>query len=125
MYYYIQATANNGKTVVHPLTAPQGWWKFCVTNSVSIDEVPTAEVLDIYPNPAAAITCIPVRTSAKTIGTIRIFNLLGQQVTTLFEGELPAGASNYFLDASLYPAGTYFVQLQTSGQTVVRKLVVR
>ncbi|MEO6758788.1 MAG: agmatine deiminase family protein, partial [Saprospiraceae bacterium] len=57
VYYYLEATANDGKTTVHPLTAPQGWWKFCVTNSVSNVELPTAELRDIYPNPAAAITC--------------------------------------------------------------------
>ncbi len=125
VYYYIQATANNGKTVVHPLTAPQGYWKFCVTNSVSSDEVLAADMLDIYPNPAGAITCIPVQTTARTTGTIRVFNMLGQQVASVFAGELPAGTSNYFLDASQYVAGTYFVQLQTSRQTVLKKLVVR
>ncbi len=125
IYYYIQATANNGKTVVRPLPAPKGWWKFCATNFVATNTVPTADLLDIYPNPAAAITCIPVRMTAKTISSIRVFNTLGQQVASVFEGELPAGTSNYFLDAGQYVAGAYFVQLQTSGQTVLKKLVVK
>ncbi len=125
VYYYIQTTAGNGKTTVHPLTAPAGWWKFCVTSSVGSTEVSTAELLDIFPNPASAITCIPVSMSSKSSGSVRIFNALGQQVATIFEGQFPAGSSSYFLDAGLYPAGTYMVQLQTSGQTLLKKLIIR
>ncbi len=125
VYYYIQATANNGKTVVHPLPAPKGWWKFCVSNSVATNDVLNADLLDIYPNPASAITCIPVQMTAKTVGSIRVFNTLGQQVASVFEGELPAGKSNYFLNAAQYVPGAYFVQLQTSAQTVLKKLVVK
>jgi len=125
VYYYIQATATNGKTVVHPLPAPKGWWKFCVTNSVATNELQNAELLDIYPNPAAAITCIPINTAAKTTGSIRVFNTLGQEIALVFAGELPAGKSNYFLNAAQYVPGTYFVQLQTSSQTVLKKLVVK
>ena len=84
-----------------------------------------ADLRDIYPNPAAAITCIPVSTTAKTTGSIRVFNTLGQQVALIFEGELPAGPSNYFLNATQYSSGAYFVQLQTSGQTILKKLVIR
>ncbi len=123
--YYIEATAGNGKTTVHPLTAPAGGWKFCVTNSVSSSEVTAVDLKDIYPNPASAITCIPVSTSGKTLGSVRIYNALGQQVATVFAGEMPAGTSNYFLDAGQYAAGTYVVQLQTSGQTILKKLIIR
>ena len=125
VYYYIQATANTGKTVVRPLPAPKGWWKFCVTGSVAAQEALAANLLDVYPNPAAAITCIPVTTTAKTAGSIRLFNTLGQQVVSVFEGELPAGKSNYFLNAGQYAPGAYFVQLQTSVQTMLKKLVIR
>jgi len=125
VYYYIDATANSGKNTVHPLTAPNGAWKFCVTNTVSSKEAPAANLLDIYPNPAHAITCIPVSSNVKTAGSIRVFNALGQQISTLFDGEIPAGSSNYFLNADQYAAGTYFVQLQTSSQTLLKKLIVR
>ena len=126
VYYYIEGLAQNGKQSVRPLPAPAGWWKTTLLPClVATGEAPATALLDIYPNPAAAITCMPVHASTKTAGTIQIFNPLGQQVTTIFDGELPAGNSNYFLDASHYVAGTYFVRLQTSGQTVLKKFVVR
>ena len=125
VYYYMEGTANNGKTLTRPLTAPEGWWSFCTTQSISTVTAPTADLLDIYPNPASAITVIPVSTTRKTFGNIRVFNTLGQLMETVFSGDLPAGQTNYFIDAARYVSGTYFVELQTGGQTVLKKLVVR
>jgi len=127
VYYYIEGAANNGKTLTRPLTAPEGWWSFCTTDAgmVGTNEIPAAELLDIYPNPASAITVVPVSTLGKTLGNIRVFNTIGQLVETVFNGEFPAGQSNYFIDAANYVSGTYFVQLQTGGQTMLKKLVVR
>lgn len=125
IYYYIEANANNGKTLTRPLPAPAGWWKFCATGSVSSIQSPSAELLDIYPNPAAAITVIPVNTTKPARGNILIYNALGQKIKTVFEGEIPAGASNYFVNAAELPAGTYLVKLQTGNQVVLKKLAVR
>jgi agmatine deiminase len=125
VYYYIEGTASNGKTLNRPITAPEGWWSFCVKETVGTNEASLTRLLDIYPNPASAITVIPVSTTAKISGSIRIFNALGQLVETVFTGEFPAGQSNYFIDAGTYVSGTYFVELQTGRQTALKKLVVR
>lgn len=124
VYYYIEGTAVNGKTFARPITAPDGWWSFCVTQSSSTTS-PVAELMEIYPNPASAITVIPVQSSAKTRGNILVVNGLGQVVRSVFEGEIPSGHTNYFLDASQLAAGTYFVKLQTGEQVGMKKLVVR
>ncbi|MFZ4477963.1 MAG: agmatine deiminase family protein, partial [Saprospiraceae bacterium] len=112
VYYYIEATASNGKTITRPITAPEGYWKFCVTAG-SATSNPGAVLLEIYPNPASAITVVPVQTKEKTKGSLLIYNSLGQLVQSLFEGEIPAGETNYFLDASEYVPGAYLVKLQT------------
>lgn len=124
VYYFIEGTAENGKNITRPITAPEGWWSFCVKETVGTNELPVARLLDIYPNPASAMTVIPVSTTDKTFGNIRVFNTLGQLVETVFTGEFPTGQSNYFIDAAQYPSGTYFVELQTGRQTVLKKLVV-
>lgn len=125
VYYYIEGTSNDGKTINRPITAPEGWWNFCVKESIGTEEAPVTRLLDIYPNPASAITVIPVGTTAKTFGNIRVFNTLGQLIETVFTGDLPAGQSKYYIDAGKYVAGTYFVELQTGGHTVLKKLMVR
>jgi len=124
VYYYIESIATNGKTFARPITAPDGWWKFCVTQSSGTENL-MADLMDIYPNPAAAITVIPVQSSAKIQGSILLYNSLGQMVQALFAGEIPSGSSNYFLDAGNLVPGTYFVKLQTGGQVRMKKLVVR
>ncbi|MFN0033631.1 MAG: agmatine deiminase family protein [Saprospiraceae bacterium] len=124
VFYYIEAKAVNGKTLARPITAPDGWWKFCVTQSSGV-ETPLADLLEIYPNPASATTVVPVQCAAKTRGSVLLFNSLGQLVQEIFSGEFPSGNSNYFLDAGNLASGTYFVKLQTGGQVRVRKLVVR
>jgi hypothetical protein len=83
------------------------------------------ELLDIYPNPAAAITVIPVQASIKMPGSILIYNSLGQLVQEIFKGEIPSGNTNYFLDAGKLVPGTYFVKMQTGTQVRMKKLVVR
>ena len=127
MLYYIEALANNGKTLARPMPGQDGPWVFPVILDISAtEEASQVTLLDIYPNPAHAITLIPVSVSAKTKGSIHIFNTLGQQLGTIFQGEFPAGQSNYFVDASRYAPGAYFVQLQTNdGQSVLKKLLVR
>jgi len=126
MFYYIEAFANNGKSLTRPLPGPDGPWDFPVILDVSAtDEAPEARLLDIYPNPARAITLIPVSADSKTKGSIHIYNTLGQQLATIFNGEFPAGPSNYFVDAARFVPGAYFVQLQTNGGSVLKKLVIR
>lgn len=124
VHYYIEATAVNGKQITRPMTAPEGHWSFCVEQSSSTTS-PVAALMEIYPNPASAITVIPVQSTAANRGIISVYNSLGQWVKTVFDGEIPSGASNHFLDASELMPGTYFVRLQTAGQTMLKKLVVR
>lgn len=125
VYYYIEAKAVNGKILARPLTAPEGYWSFCVEKTSSIPRLASVQMLDIYPNPASAITAVPIRADISVQGSIRVFNALGQQMQTLFVGQIPAGDSNYFVDASQLVAGAYFVELQTPQQVTMRKLVVR
>ncbi len=124
LFYYIEGVANSGKTQVRPLPSPIGAWSFLIQANISSTAAPVANLQEIYPNPASAITVVPVQASAKTRGNISIFNSLGQKVYSVFEGEIPAGNTNYFLDAGKLPAGTYFVKLQTGGQVQMKKLVV-
>lgn len=124
VYYFIVAEAVNGKTFARPITAPEGWWKFCVTESVNTKEQ-LASIQAIYPNPASAITVIPVQAAQKVQGKIVVFNSLGQEIKTIFSGEIPAGASNYFLDAGKFAAGAYWVKCQAGNQVSTQKLIIR
>ncbi len=125
VYYYIEATANNGKTLTRPLTAPSGHWSFCVKQSTSAIEPLRLEMSDIYPNPASAITVVPVQSNKKVRGQILLVNLQGQIVETIFTGEIPAGKQNYFFNAGKHVPGVYFVDFQANGAHTTQKVVIR
>ncbi|NUQ80667.1 MAG: tandem-95 repeat protein [Bacteroidetes bacterium] len=82
-----------------------------------------------YPNPFNPETTIPFNLPADATVTIQVFNLLGQQVTTLLDAEeLPAGHHSVKWRAvgsqGMQASGVYFVRLTVDGQRLTRKLVL-
>lgn len=126
VYYYVKAQANNGKQQVRPITSPTGCYNFNVLlpNSIEVLQEQT-QMLSIYPNPANAITCIPVETQQPVDATIELFNMLGENVKTIFKGKLAMGKSNFFIDASSLSSGTYFVKMTTDDVMRYQKLIVK
>jgi hypothetical protein len=56
--------------------------------------------------------------------TLRVFNVLGQEIVRLVDGHLPAGAHRATFDASTLPSGTYFYSLEAEGRRVTRSMVL-
>lgn len=124
IYYYIHATANAGKTINRPMPAPEGYWTFKAVQSSSTRWEDVAKMAAIYPNPASAITVVPVNVKSTIRANVLLVNMFGQVVSTIFEGEIPTGSHNYFIHADQYPAGIYQVVLQTAHQQITQKLVI-
>lgn len=129
VFYYIGAESNTGKTQVRPMPAPAGYWHFNVSVLTSARELelPGAQIAmgQLYPNPARAITCIPVQAERAADARIVVSDLLGRTVETVFSGQLPAGVSNHFIHAQHYAPGTYLVQLYLNDGIQIQKLVVQ
>lgn len=125
VYYYISATANSGKTITRPITAPLGRWNFDVQNCItSIKEITTLEVKPVYPNPANSITCIPLLSKGVVRASVTLYNALGQEIEILFDGELQ-GEKNVFLHAENYEKGIYFIHINSEKGQSVQKLIVK
>lgn len=126
--YYIFATATDGKTITRPLPGAEGPISFevinCITN-IGVLENNQTNLGEIFPNPAAAITCIPVNSSSTLNGVIEVRDILGRTIETVFEGRLPSGDSKYFINADRYQAGTYVITLKTDAALQTQKLIVR
>jgi len=127
VYYYINAEANDGKQQVRPITAPEGYFQFTVSGLVSTENhLASTEIKPIFPNPAKAITCIPIHTDQQIANaSIELTDVLGRTITTVFEGDIPAGESKYFIDAAQYEAGTYFVRLRNAQNSSTQKLMIK
>ena len=101
LYYFVEAEANSGKTCARPMPAPAGWWSFNVMDqNVGITENFTSTpFLQAFPNPASAITCIPLDLPLASKGQLYLSNALGQKIHVIHNGDINAGVTKYFLDA--------------------------
>lgn len=128
IFYYILAEANNGKTLTRPMTAPAGFWNFTVTfTNVSYENLPEPDtrLANIYPNPASAMTVIPVHSNTNVEARIELLDVLGRNVRTIFDGTLTGGDQQFFLDARELPAGSYIVQMRNGNQIHNQKLIIK
>jgi uncharacterized delta-60 repeat protein len=78
-----------------------------------------------YPNPFNPLTTIEFSIPATEFITLKIFNLLGQEVGTLVSARLNPGIYKYNWDARGFSSGIYFYGLETKkGLIQYRKLVL-
>ena len=127
--YYIEGTSVSGKVQDRPMPAPEGFWPFRVGEIVvnGLDNAAGfAGFEPAFPNPASAITCIPVVLKASASGRLILRDAAGRLVHTVFDGAMPSGRAKYFLDAAALPAGAYVLQLEVEGRgTWTQRLMVR
>ena len=82
-----------------------------------------------YPNPFNPSTIIPYQLAASSAVRLEVFNLLGQRVTTLVEGERPAGfhtATWHATDAAgrAVGAGVYIYRLAVGAASQTGRMVL-
>jgi hypothetical protein len=70
-----------------------------------------------YPNPFNAQTTISYVLPQLGFVRLSIYNLLGQKVTTLFDGVQVAGEHSLIWYAECQPSGVYFARLEADGKT--------
>ena len=127
VYYYVEGNSNSGKTQVRPMPAPAGYWDFDVLDVQSLNEDETGglNLMSIYPNPATAITAIPVELDMNQEIAIRMLDVSGKLVKEIYQGSAPMGESNYFINAQDFQSGIYFVELSSKYGRSVQKLVIK
>jgi hypothetical protein len=77
-----------------------------------------------YPNPFNPTTTITVSVPFPSTISLTIFDLLGREVETLFEGVMPLGSQTLRWDAAGLPGGVYFCVMRSGGITQTRKLAL-
>ncbi len=126
VFYYIEATAFSGKHQVRPIAAPQGFWKFQITPLTNSKYVANRTILqDIYPNPANAITCVPIDHSGTGNIRIAMYDVTGRFVHLIYEGEMFEGKNNFFINSAQFDAGIYNVVYETTDHKYTRKLCIK
>ena len=77
-----------------------------------------------YPNPFNPITNIRFNLPKNGFVTLKVFDILGREVTTLVNEKLSAGSYETNWDGSSYPSGVYFYRLVTNGFKQIKKMIL-
>jgi len=78
-----------------------------------------------FPNPFNPSTKIQYALPVEGSVTLKVFNILGQEVITLINNELvTAGRHEVTFDASHLPSGIYLYRIQTDGFVQVKKMIL-
>jgi hypothetical protein len=87
--------------------------------------VPVAfELLQNYPNPFNPTTTINFSLKNTSVVKLTVYNLLGQKIATLVNGQKAAGNYSVPFNAARYSSGVYFYRLETSEFTAQKKMVL-
>ncbi|MDP8208489.1 MAG: S8 family serine peptidase [Candidatus Electryonea clarkiae] len=108
-----------------------------LTISVDVEEEPEDFISDrnllpqryeieaVYPNPFNQTALIRVALPQTAKLTLNVYNILGEQVTSLTKGTLPAGYHEISFNASGMSSGMYFVHASVPGKmNELRKIVL-
>jgi photosystem II stability/assembly factor-like uncharacterized protein len=77
-----------------------------------------------YPNPASHSTTITFSSANRCVAQVTIANLLGQEVATLFNGELEAGDHSFSWDAGNAISGAYVCVVKVGDKMMRSPIVV-
>ena len=77
-----------------------------------------------FPNPFNSATTIRYDVKQTAYVSVKIFNLLGQEVATLVQRWIPAGSYTVSWDADGLPSGIYFCQMEAKDFVQTRKMVL-
>ncbi len=78
-----------------------------------------------YPNPFNPTTTIGFSLKKAGVATLTLYNVLGEELFTLFERHFTAGEHQIQFNASELPSGVYFYKLRSGTFNHVKKMVVR
>jgi hypothetical protein len=77
-----------------------------------------------YPNPFNPATQINYSIPTKSYVSLKVHNLLGQEVATLFDGNRQAGRYSAVFDGRGLASGVYFYRLKADDLTETKRLIL-
>lgn len=77
-----------------------------------------------YPNPCNPTTTIRYDIVDETMVSLKVYDMFGQEVSSLVEGIRPPGLHDVVFDGSNMSSGIYFYKLQAGTSSAVKRLVL-
>ncbi|MCU0343309.1 MAG: YCF48-related protein [Ignavibacterium sp.] len=119
---------------IHFINSQTGWLtgdygriaKYTGTTSVEMGEVLPNDfsLSQNYPNPFNPSTSIQYAIASRQFVTLKVYDVLGNEVTTLVNEEKPAGSYQVEFNASYLTSGIYFYKLTTGSFSETKKMML-
>ncbi len=126
-YSYTDASVSAGKYSYRLKQIDHdGKFAYGQTIEATVGITPGTVLLDNnYPNPFNPSTKISFVLGTKGHATLKIFNVLGQEVATLADGEFnDSQAQTFTFDASRLSSGVYYYELKSGTSTQIKKMML-
>ncbi|HSR18955.1 MAG TPA: T9SS type A sorting domain-containing protein, partial [Ignavibacteriaceae bacterium] len=126
VYNYIVKIVLDDKGFLYAATEFQSVLK-SIETTVSVNDLTFDLEYSLFqnrPNPFNSSTIISFSIPSTLLVTLTIFNLLGEEICTLINGEKQAGKYNLNFDAGNLSSGIYFYTLKAGNFIQSRKLIL-
>jgi len=87
-------------------------------------EVSTYSLSNNYPNPFNPSTTIKYQIPELSFVTLKLYDVLGNEITTLVNKEKSVGSYEVDFNASSLPSGIYFYRIQAESYVDTKKMVL-
>lgn len=77
-----------------------------------------------YPNPFTGRTTVGYQVGSTSAVTLKVFDLFGNEITTLVEKEQSPGTYTVVFDAGGLPPGIYYCRLSSGASSITKKMMV-
>jgi hypothetical protein len=91
---------------------------------IDIEAPKKFELSQNYPNPFNPTTVVPYAVPEQSQVSIRVFNILGQIVQTLYDGQQQPGRYEVRFDGQALSSGVYFIRMQAKGNVFTKKMML-
>ena len=82
------------------------------------------ELKNNYPNPFNPSTTIEYNLPERAFVTLKIYDVLGNEISTLVQEEKPAGKFTIEFDGNKISSGVYFYSLKSNGKSITKKMLM-
>ena len=126
----IYAMTANDKYVFVGVWDNSVWSRLVCEMLTSVKESPKIErpnsfnLEQNYPNPFNPTTNIQYALTTRQFVTIKVYNVLGKEITTLVNEEKPEGQYSLNFNAGNFPSGVYFYTIRAGNFIETKKMLL-